>query len=455
MNARTPTSSRLVNKTKRKRLKLNMTNFSMVIWFLVFFVGMSAISVNVYMLTVMGIHSHSSTNMAEIARQVHIRETMLQANRGQIQDRHGHVIAEDVSTYRIIAFLSPTRVGINNQPAFVVDPEATAKALAPILNASEESLLNLLTRNLFQTELGTAGRNLTLSQRQAIEALNLPGLAFERTQSRHYPSGVFASHLIGFAQYDQTLRMVDGRAGLEQNLNPFLRGINGTRRFQSDAAGFVFKDMLFEETLPVHGANVITTLDRDIQEALELSLNQTMSEHNAEMAFAMVMNIQSAEIIAYGHRPTFDPNRLDIQNFLDINAQGLVEPGSVMKTLLWASVIEQGAYDPNVLVPSRVFYMGINQGQPTWLPNASGSFATVRNFNRVDHGMVNFNRSFNLSLNTSGVCSSRIAYLDFPLLPATFVIFRARISLDTVACVTLKPASFSLAASSSCVSISY
>jgi penicillin-binding protein 2B len=401
MNARTPTSSPSAKTTKRKRIKLNMTNVSMVIWFTVFFIAISAISMNVFVLTIMGIHTHSNTNMADIAKQVHIKESMLPALRGQILDRHGEIIAEDVTTYKIIAYLSSTRIGINNQPAYVVDKEATAKALAPILRTSEASLLDLLSRNLFQTELGLAGRNLTLSQKQAIEALNLPGLAFETTQSRHYPLGVFASHLVGIAQYDQNLKMIDGKTGIELTLNPFLRGINGTVRFQSDSAGFVYKDMLYEETLPTHGANVISTLDRGIQETLELSLTQTMQEHNASMAFAMVMNIQTAEILGYGHTPSFDPNRLNISSYVDINAQSQIEPGSVMKTLLWASVIEQGLYDSQIKIPSRIFYMGISNGLPTWLPTSQGSYANIRNFNRVDHGLVNFDRGFELSLNTS------------------------------------------------------
>lgn len=401
MNARTPTSSPSARTIKRKRIKLNMTNVSMVIWFTVFFIAISAISFNVFALTIMGIHTHSNINIADIAKQVHIKESMLPAIRGQILDRHGEVIAEDVTTYKLIAYLSPNRKGINNQPAYVVDKEATAKALAPILNTSEANILELLSRNLFQTELGTAGRNLNLSQKQAIEALNLPGLAFETTQSRHYPLGVFASHLIGIAQYDQNLRMIDGKTGIELTLNPFLRGINGSVRYQSDAADFIYKDMLYEETLPTHGANVISTLDRGIQETLELSLAQTMQEHNASMAFAMVMNIQTAEILGYGHTPSFDPNRLNIESYVDLNAQSNIEPGSVMKTLLWASVIEQGLYDPNITIPSRVFYMGISNGLPTWLPNSTGSYATVRNFNRMDHGLVNFNRGFELSLNTS------------------------------------------------------
>jgi penicillin-binding protein 2B len=424
MNARTPTSLPSAKTTKRKRIKLNMTNVSMVIWFTVFFVALSAISFNVFVLTIMGIHTHSNTNIADIAKQVHIKESMLPAIRGQILDRSGAVIAEDVTTYKIIAYLSSTRVGLNNQPAYVVDKEATAKALAPILNTSESSLLDLLSRNLFQTELGTAGRNLTLSQKQVIEALNLPGLSFEMTQSRHYPLGVFASHMIGIAQFDQNLRMIDGKTGIELTLNPFLRGINGSVRYQSDSAGFIYKDMLYEETLPTHGANVITTIDRGIQETLELSLTQTMQEHNASMAFAMVMNIQTAEILGYGHTPSFDPNKLNIDSYVDINAQSNIEPGSVMKTLLWASVIEQGLYNTEVKTPSKIFYMGIANGLPTWLPTSQGSYANISNFNRVDHGLVDFNRAFELSLNTTvGVLLS-----DY-IRPSTYIATLEQLSL--------------------------
>lgn len=401
MKERTPTSSRLVKKTKLKRFKLNMTNVSMVIWFLVFFIAISAISVNVFVLTIMGIHTHSNTNMADLAKQVHIKESMLPANRGQILDRSGMIIAEDVTTYKIIAYLSDTRIGFNNQPAYVVDKEATAKALSEIIYTSEASILELLNRNLFQTELGVAGRNLTLSQKQAIEALNLPGLEFEMTQSRHYPQGVFASHLIGIAQYDLSTNLIDGKTGLELTLNPFLSGINGTVRYQSDSAGFIYKDMLYEETLPTHGSNVITTLDRGIQETLELSLEQTMREHNASMAVSIVMNIQTAEIIAYGHAPSFDPNLQNIESYVDLNAQSALEPGSVMKSFLWASLIESGRYDPTVEVQSKVYYMGIENGLPTYLPTRTGAYATITNYAHIDHGIVNFDVSFNKSLNTT------------------------------------------------------
>ncbi len=72
-----------------------------------------------------------------------------------------------------------------------------------------------------------------------------------------------------------------------------------------------------------------------------------------------------------------------------------------MKSFLWASLIESGRYDPNVEVQSKVYYMGIENGLPTYLPTRSGAYATITNYAHIDHGIVNLDVSFNKSLNTT------------------------------------------------------
>jgi penicillin-binding protein 2B len=78
-----------------------------------------------------------------------------------------------------------------------------------------------LNRDAKQTEFGTKGRNLTLAQKTAIEALNLPGFDFIKTVTRNYPMKVFASHLIGFAQYDADKNSLVGKMGVEAILMNF------------------------------------------------------------------------------------------------------------------------------------------------------------------------------------------------------------------------------------------
>ena len=106
------------------------------------------------------------------------RKKTVYAKRGNIYDSSGKILAQTVNSYTIIAYLSPSRSEGFKTPQHVVDKEATAKALAPIINTKEEVILNLLNQNLYQTELGVGGRNISELKKEEIEKLNLPGIAF-------------------------------------------------------------------------------------------------------------------------------------------------------------------------------------------------------------------------------------------------------------------------------------
>ena len=62
---------------------------------------------------------------------------------------------------------------------------------------SAEYILSLLKKeNLYQVELGPGGRGITELKKQAIEALDLPGIDFIEDSKRDYPNGDFASYII-------------------------------------------------------------------------------------------------------------------------------------------------------------------------------------------------------------------------------------------------------------------
>lgn len=388
----------LPSSTKQNRNK--RTNISVLVWFFIFFMIIGLISANVFIVSIGGKHLYSSTNIKDIASNVYIKEETLVAQRGKILDRNNHVLAEDLISYKLIAFLDSSRLGIQNKPAYVVDKEATALALAPILDMEPSVIEAHLNKDLYQTELGVKGRNLTLSQKQAIQALELPGLAFETTRSRNYPLGVFASHLIGFSQYDETKLTMDGRVGLEATFNDTLLGINGWRRFQTDISGYLYKDMFYEEEPAIDGDNLLLTLDKGIQETLELSFEQTQSTFDSELVWGVVMEVETGNVLAWGHAPSFDPNAIDIENYDNVISQNIMEPGSTMKTFVYATAIDQGKYNGQATYPSGVFHMGIANGLPINAQSYSDAFTSIYNAGRKDYGDVTLDRAYFISLNT-------------------------------------------------------
>ena len=127
---------------------------------------------------------------------------VLTAKRGTIYDAAGGVLAQNVTSYTIIAYLDKKR-STETQINHVKDIEATAKALAPLLNADENTLKEIMQKgkdnNRYQVEFGKYGKNITEITKSEIEKLNLKGIDFIESYKRYYPNGNFASYILGYA----------------------------------------------------------------------------------------------------------------------------------------------------------------------------------------------------------------------------------------------------------------
>ncbi len=382
----------MANRAARSnRMVLGLSVFFILIFLI--------ISANVFVVSIIGYHVHSAKDIHAESANIHIATKPLSASRGNILDINGNVIAHDVVSYTLIAHLDPERV-VGKSPRYVVDKEATAQALAPILGVSQASILTNLNRNAKQTELGVRGRNLTLAQKNAIEALQMPGFEFIPTVKRNYPMKVFASHLIGFAQYDASVSSLVGKMGVEQIFNSLLSGENGYEKFRVDRFGYRMLDGNLEESAAVDGATIVLTLDKSIQESLEMAFDMTIKTHKAELVWGSVMEIATGRVLAWGHAPSFDPNNIQIENYSNIGMQYAYEPGSTMKTFTYAAAMDIGKYDGKATFDSNSFRMGIDKGLPTRTNDPAKTFAVINNYMKRTYGQVDFDYAYLLSLNT-------------------------------------------------------
>lgn len=127
--------------------------------------------------------------------------SILTAERGTIFDTHGNVLAQNITSYTLIAYLDSTRTNDESNPKHVVDKEYTATKLASILGEDNYGyILERLNKSSKQVEFGTVGKNLTELTKIAIEELDLPGIDFTETVKRYYPNGNFASYIVGYAK---------------------------------------------------------------------------------------------------------------------------------------------------------------------------------------------------------------------------------------------------------------
>nr|WP_214719486.1 penicillin-binding protein [Exiguobacterium sp. s149] len=287
----------------------------------------------------------------------------LKAERGEIYDRFGQPIAINIPSYRIVAVLKLGGERVENKTLMPDEFAEAAKQLATVIPMTEADILKRLEQNKDrgQIEFGVPGRDLTVDQKEEIEAFEIPGVTFVEEPKRYYPNKVFASSVVGYAQkIDQNGRIeLVGELGIEKSLNDVLSESYGLYRFEKDLAGrqIVSSDEQLKID-PEDGADVQLTLDHRIQQLLDTKMEELYQEYKPKNATAIIMDPKTGEIIALSDRPSFDPNTREISSYSNFSVSSRFEPGSTMKIFTLAAAINEGVYNPNELYKSGSYKYG-------------------------------------------------------------------------------------------------
>lgn len=315
------------------------------------------------------------------------------AKRAAIYDIHGDVLAQNVYSYTLIAYLSEKR-GDGN---YVADKDRTAEQLATVLSLSKEEILKLLGKDVYQTEFGIAGRGLTELAKDKIVALNLPGIDFIESQKRYYPKGDFLSYTLGYAKLNKDGKMI-GEMGLEALYNDTLTGTDGSRIYQKDLRGYKIANTKEIVTEAEDGQSIYLTIDSNIQFFVEQALHNASEKYTFDEMDIVVADAKTGRILALSTTPSFDPNIKNIKNYLDPNISVAIEPGSTMKIFSYMAAMEAGKYD----------------GSKTF---KSGTFTTkdgtvIGDWDRKGWGEITYDKGFALSSNVGVVNLIDQEYID-------------------------------------------
>jgi len=249
-----------------------------------------------------------------------------EVERGPILDRNGRVLALTIERDSVTAWV----------PA-VTAPADSAELLAEILDTAAEEVLERLSGGGFVF----IRRHITPEQSARIRAARdsgeLQGIELRPEQTRSYPEGTLAAHLLGFVGVD----------------NVGLEGIENT-----------FNHVLAPDTIPadgtaVFGNKVFLTIDVDVQHAMERIAAATREEHDADSVFIIVADAGSGEILSYAAQPGFDPNdytAFPSERWRNTIATDSYEPGSVFKIFTMGALLQTGAIDTSMTFPSPGYY---------------------------------------------------------------------------------------------------
>ena len=294
-------------------------------------------------------------NLKQLASRRTTRTDAISAQRGTIYSSEGDALAQNVASYKIIAYLDSKRTTNEKRPQHVVDKEDTAEKLAPILGMTKEEILVFLNKEgVYQTEFGTKGKGLNELTKKKIEDLNLPGIDFISTFKRYYPKGNFASYIIGYAKEDED-GSITGEMGIEKQYNTILKGEDGYITYQKDLKGYRIADTQVFQEDAIQGKDIYLTINSSIQFFVEQAINNAKKEYGWEWFTITIMDAKTGAILATASDPSFDPNKRDITNYMDIFCQTPYEPGSTMKTFTYMAAMENGVYDGNETYKSGVY----------------------------------------------------------------------------------------------------
>lgn len=267
--------------------------------------------------------------MAQRAEQTRLATTTIAAPRGTIYDVRGIPLAQSVEARNLAV-----------DQTLVEDPAGAAAQLAPLLRVPADKLQQSLTGD---KRFAYVARNVTPAVAEQVMALELPGMAAEKTLRRDYPGGSLGASVIGLIGTEGK-----GLAGLEAGLQDTLGGVDGSRSVEV-IDGKVIPTATDEWTDPIPGSSVRLTMDRDLQFIAQESISRQVAASGAQSGTVIVMEVKTGRILAMASVPTIDPNNTSNIKVEDMQNRAVVEafePGSTSKIMTMAAAINEGKATP-------------------------------------------------------------------------------------------------------------
>ncbi|MEO1642419.1 MAG: penicillin-binding transpeptidase domain-containing protein, partial [Pseudomonadota bacterium] len=299
--------------------------------------------------------------------------------RGRILDRFGRPLAAHRQAGRVSI--------IQEQAGNVAERLAEVARLIDLPPARQAGILETVRREARFRKV-TVADELTYEDfaKMSLRAPDLPGIVVEMGSTRSYPRGRDFAHVLGYvarasqadlerltegANSDERAAirrlfkhpdMRTGRSGVERYAEDWLRGQAGFRKLETNAAGRIIREFDAPELAPRSGNDLHLTVDAELQ-------RKAIDRFGEESGAAVVMDIESGDILAFVSTPAFDPNDFvngisqadyDLLRFNNRSPlyhkayDGTYPPGSTYKMVVATAALEAGVIDPQ----ERIFCPG-------------------------------------------------------------------------------------------------
>jgi penicillin-binding protein 2 len=277
--------------------------------------------------------------------------------RGKISDRNGHLLAGNRPSYDLYVIpeeLQNQRLLLKRLKRLIgLDPRAAEAELAK-------------TSRAYPFRPVCVKRDISRDELAVIEThrFNLPGVMIKVKPKRNYTCGSLASHVLGFLGEITDKQLMGGeypgikpgdmigKSGVEKRWQSFLYGARGGEQVEVDAAGRRIR--VLSRKAPVSGANIVLTVDKDLQAVAEDALS-------GKKGAVVAIDPQTGALLALASSPSVDPNLfvggIDKETWEGIISSkdcplqnraiaGQYPPGSLFKIVVALAGLHEGVIEP-------------------------------------------------------------------------------------------------------------
>ena len=326
-------------------MKKTMTFHRKKIWMVFLVCALMLLGLVGRLVYLMGVRSDYYYQKAE---ELHERERVIKAARGQILDAKGRILADNKTVCTISVIHSQIK-----------DPQKVIEVLSKELEIDTDTVRKKVEKISSIERIKT---NVEKSVGDVIRGYELDGVKVDEDYKRYYPYGSLASKVLGFTGGDN-----QGIIGLEVKYEEILKGQAGKILTTTDARGVEIDQIGESREDPVAGENLKISLDVDLQQYAQQAALKVMEEKQAARVSILLMNPQNGEIYVCVNVPEFDLNDPFTLN-ADVDTSGLneqekqdllnqmwrnpclndtYEPGSTFKIITMSAGLEAGVVSVN------------------------------------------------------------------------------------------------------------
>lgn len=271
-----------------------------------------------------------SDKLKALASDQWTREIPVVAERGNITDRNGTVLAGNVTSYSVFA-----------RPNAVSDKMRAAEILSSVFSLDKDEFYTKLASSSV-SEL-TVAKHVDKSKVEELEQYSLTGIYYARDNTRTYPYADLLCQVLGFTSTDNS-----GLTGLEKYYDKYLAGTSGKVLYETDLVGKELEEGTMYYVPATDGLNVKTTIDYEIQAIAESAMANAYETYSPASAQCVVLDPSTFEVLAMVNYPGYDLNNVprddsELLNALSRNnlVSDIYEPGSTFKIVTAAVNVEE------------------------------------------------------------------------------------------------------------------